>query len=123
MLCSRFCQWSNETAVTVSSCPQNKSEMEERARIKNCNVTAGIQNCTDTENFKYHCVMNELETNFVELCAPQYYIHGTSIRKRPSPRHCKIKLQRRIITLFIAYYIIYLFLFVYLQDTVQSITL
>lgn len=76
VLCSRFCQWSNGTAVTVSSCPQNKSEMEERAKIKNCNVTAGIQNCTDTENFKYHCVMNELETNFVELCAPQYYIHG-----------------------------------------------
>lgn len=38
---------------------------------------AGNQNCTDPDNFKYHCVMNELETELVEVCAPQYYIHGT----------------------------------------------
>lgn len=77
VLCSRFCQWSNETAVAVTSCPQNKSVMEERAKIKNCEAIAGIQTCTVPENFKYHCVMNELETEFVEVCAPQYYIHGT----------------------------------------------
>lgn len=76
VLCSRFCQWSNETAVAVTSCPQNKSVMEERAKIKNCEAIAGIQTCTVPENFKYHCVMNELETEFVEVCAPQYYIHG-----------------------------------------------
>lgn len=76
VLCSRFCQWSHKTAETVSLCPQNKSAMEERAKIKNCTVIAKIQRCTDPEKFKYHCVMNELETTFVELCAPQYIIHG-----------------------------------------------
>lgn len=76
VLCSRFCQWSKETAVAVSSCPQNKSVMEERAKIKNCEAIAGIQSCTAPENFKYHCLMNELETEFLEVCAPQFYIHG-----------------------------------------------
>lgn len=94
MLCSsRFCQWSNETAVTVSSCPQNKSAVEERAKIKNCKVTAEIQNCTDPEKFKYHCVMNELETKFVELCAPRYYIHGMLYELPPPlPEDIKIKI-------------------------------
>lgn len=76
MLGSRFCQWSKQTAEAVSSCPRNKSVMVERAKIKNCEATAKIQNCTDPEKFKFHCVMNELETEFIELCAPQYYIHG-----------------------------------------------
>lgn len=76
VLCSRFCLWSHKTAVPVSSCPQNKSAMEERAKIKNCKAIAAIQNCTVYQNFKYHCVMNELETTFVEVCAPQYTIHG-----------------------------------------------
>lgn len=76
VLCSRFCQWSNKTAVPVSSCPQNKSVMEERAKIKDCATIAVIQSCTVSGNFKYHCLMNELETGFVEVCAPQYYIHG-----------------------------------------------
>lgn len=51
--------------------------MEERAKIKDCATIAVIQSCTVSENFKYHCLMNELETGFVEVCAPQYYIHGT----------------------------------------------
>lgn len=76
VLCSRFCQWSEKTVETVSSCPQNKSAMEERAKIKNCKEIARFQRCTVPEKFKYHCVMNELETTFVELCAPQYIIHG-----------------------------------------------
>lgn len=29
--------------------------MEVRAKIKNCEAMAGIQNCTTAENFKYHC--------------------------------------------------------------------
>lgn len=51
--------------------------MDERAKMKNCEALAAIQNCTVPEKFKYHCVMNELETEFVEVCAPEYYIHGT----------------------------------------------
>lgn len=73
---SRFCQWSKESAVAVSFCPNNKTMMEVRAKIKNCEAMAWIQNCTSPEKFKYHCVMDELETKFVEVCAPEYYIHG-----------------------------------------------
>lgn len=73
---SRFCQWSKETAEAVSFCPLNKRMLEVRANIKNCEAKAGIQNCTIPDNFKYHCVMNELETEFVEVCAPAYYVHG-----------------------------------------------
>lgn len=76
VLCGRFCQWSKETAVAVSSCPQNMIAMEEKAKMKNCETMAKIQNCTVPEKFKYHCVMNELQTIFVEVCAPEYYIHG-----------------------------------------------
>lgn len=36
--------------------------MEVRAKIKNCEAMAVIQNCTTAEKFKYHCVMNEHET-------------------------------------------------------------
>lgn len=79
---SRFCQWSKESAQPVSFCPKNKSMMEVRAKNKNCEAMADIQNCTFSEKFKYHCVMNELETEFVEVCAPEYYIHGTLLRHR-----------------------------------------
>lgn len=51
--------------------------MEEKAKMKNCETMAKIQNCTVPEKFKYHCVMNELQTIFIEVCAPEYYIHGT----------------------------------------------
>lgn len=35
------------------------------------------QNCTSPENIKYHCVINELENAFIEVCAPKYRINGT----------------------------------------------
>lgn len=82
MLGIRFCQWSKESAQPVSFCPKNKSMMEVRAKIKNCEAMAGILNCKIPEKFKYHCVMNELETEFVEVCAPEYYIHGTLLQLR-----------------------------------------
>lgn len=73
---SGFCYWSNETVESVQSCPRTKSEIEKRARLKNCTSLAFIQNCTKTIKFKYHCVINELEDAFLEVCAPEYYIHG-----------------------------------------------
>lgn len=51
--------------------------MEVRAKKKNCGSIAHEQNCTSPEQIKYHCVMNELETAFIEVCAPVYRIHGT----------------------------------------------
>lgn len=67
MFGSRFCQWSKETAEAVSFCPLNKRMLEVRANIKNFEAKAGIKNCTIPENFKYHCVMNELETECTRI--------------------------------------------------------
>lgn len=94
---SRFCQWSKESAVSVSVCPKSKSTMEVRAKIKNCKAIARIQNCTIREKFKYHCVMNELETEFVEVCAPEYYIHGTLLRLRRPLNIVKLKIAKSVL--------------------------
>ncbi|XP_062612349.1 uncharacterized protein LOC134274109 [Saccostrea cucullata] len=60
----------------VNACPVTKYEVERAAENKDCNELALKQNCTSAENFKYHCLMNELEDGFVEVCAPAYFIHG-----------------------------------------------
>ena len=73
---SRSCSWSRETVEEVPSCPTNKTEVEERKIIKNCSAFANEQNCTEPRKFLYHCVLNELETSLVEVCAPLFVIHG-----------------------------------------------
>nr|XP_022291294.1 uncharacterized protein LOC111102724 [Crassostrea virginica] len=73
---SRYCSWSNKTVEEVLSCPTNKTEYEERKKIKNCEELANKQNCTLPHQFVYHCVLNDLETSLVEVCAPQYVIIG-----------------------------------------------
>lgn len=72
----RSCLWSTKTAMEVTSCPVTKEQWDERARIKNCTSLAHVQNCTKSSNFKYHCVMNEFEDAFIEVCAPVYNING-----------------------------------------------
>lgn len=72
----RNCPWSQQTVKTTDSCPKDKSEMEERSKGKNCEALAQIQNCTEPQKFKYHCVINELGNAIVEVCAEAYYIHG-----------------------------------------------
>lgn len=71
-----ICPWSKQTAKKVSSCPNNRMKMEVRAKIKQCELKAHGQNCSSIEEIKYHCVMNELENAFIEVCAPVYRIHG-----------------------------------------------
>lgn len=84
-LCQRFlpevtgrgyCHWSDQSVEKVGSCPENIYQMENRAKMKNCESKARIQNCTTQQKFKYHCVMDELENTFVEVCAEEYIIHG-----------------------------------------------
>lgn len=48
--------------------------MENRAKHKDCESLAFIQNCTDPKKFKYHCLINEFENAFIEVCAGSYYI-------------------------------------------------
>lgn len=73
---SRYCSWSKQTADRVTSCPKTMVEKAEREQHKNCSSLAFIQNCTDAINFRYHCVINEFENALIEVCAPEYYIHG-----------------------------------------------
>lgn len=70
------CLLSSQTLQTVTSCPENTDEMKVRDRKKNCDSIAREQNCTKPEKFKYHCVINALENAFIEVCAPEYRIHG-----------------------------------------------
>lgn len=70
---TRKCPWSTKTVKYVESCPENRSGMEKRAKIKNCKLVP--QNCTEPNKFKYHCVINEMGDKFVEVCAEEYFIH------------------------------------------------
>lgn len=72
----RFCAWSNQTAKIVNSCPVTKEELIKRKEMKKCDLLSERQNCTVASNFKYHCVMNEFEDAFVEVCAQAYMING-----------------------------------------------
>lgn len=71
---SRSCSWSKNTAVSVDSCPESKDEVEKRAKIKNCASLAFIQNCTSPAKFQYHCLIDEAEKTFIEVCVPSYNI-------------------------------------------------
>lgn len=70
---TRKCPWSTKTVKYVESCPENRSGMENRAKIKNCKLVP--QNCTEPNKFKYHCVINEMGDKFVEVCAEEYFVH------------------------------------------------
>uniref|UniRef100_A0A8W8JBX9 Novel STAND NTPase 3 domain-containing protein n=1 Tax=Magallana gigas TaxID=29159 RepID=A0A8W8JBX9_MAGGI len=73
---ARTCIWSTNTVEKVKSCPVSISEWERRKYIKKCSLLAQKQNCTDVSNFEYHCVINEYENAFIEVCAPAYIING-----------------------------------------------
>lgn len=71
---SRSCFWSKITAMEVDSCPESKDENERRAKLKNCELQASMQNCTKPSKFKYHCLINEFESALIEVCAESYFI-------------------------------------------------
>lgn len=65
----------NKTAEIVDSCPESLIEMTKRAEGKNCEEQARTHSCTEIEQYQYHCVINELEDAFVEVCAKELLIH------------------------------------------------
>lgn len=71
---SRYCPWSKDSAKKVESCPLTDSDIKKRANNTNCEYLAKVQNCTIASNFKYHCLINEFENAFFEVCAESYYI-------------------------------------------------
>lgn len=66
---------SSKTAEIVDSCPETLKEMTKRAKVKNCEEQSRTQNCTGTKPYEYHCLINELEDAFVEVCAEKKYIN------------------------------------------------
>lgn len=78
-LCSsgkEYCHEAVETAIKVEFCPTSKEEWNRAASKKECNVWAERQNCTTSESFVYHCVIDGLRTITLELCAPETIIFG-----------------------------------------------
>lgn len=76
---NRYCAASLDTIRYVDSCPLDKHEAVIAAKKKNCEAKAFFQNCTPPANFKYHCLIDELEKHLLEVCAPEYYILGMVI--------------------------------------------
>uniref|UniRef100_A0A8W8JIS8 Uncharacterized protein n=2 Tax=Magallana gigas TaxID=29159 RepID=A0A8W8JIS8_MAGGI len=79
-LASSMCPESIPTVSIVSRCPSNAMEWKSAAEKKKCNFLGKIQNCTEAENFVYHCVLNEDTTELLELCAPVWFMAGYCAR-------------------------------------------
>lgn len=71
-----YCQEAVDSVQIVTSCPTSKTEWDDAAERKNCNIIAQHQNCVSGQKFKYHCVINGLGNNLIEVCAPTRIIFG-----------------------------------------------
>lgn len=83
------CRQSRDTVVPVSRCPRNKIEWITRADILNCSFSP--QTCVVPEKFQYHCVLNEIATGLVEVCAPFKTIHGNKHKHLDYPTQNTLK--------------------------------
>lgn len=70
------CPFSTPTIHYVTSCPQNEREWKKAAKQKNCEIIALHQNCTESKNFQFHCLMNQGLNTTLEICAPILYLPG-----------------------------------------------
>lgn len=75
----KYCQEAIESITKVDICPTSKDEWDNAASKKNCSVMAEMQNCTNTELFVYHCVIDRFRNETLELCAPNTVIRGNAI--------------------------------------------
>lgn len=72
----RYCQEAVASVTVVDSCPTSKTEWDVAARKKNCDRMASQQNCTTIEKYQYHCVVNGLRSELLEVCAPTRIVFG-----------------------------------------------
>lgn len=72
----KYCQEAVKSITKVDICPKSKEEWDKAASKKNCRVMAEMQNCTNTELFVYHCVIDQFRKETLELCAPKTIIRG-----------------------------------------------
>ncbi|XP_061169167.1 uncharacterized protein LOC133178489 [Saccostrea echinata] len=81
---SIICEISINTFVYVNDCPRSLEEWTKASDIKQCyNVP---QNCTSSEQFRYHCLLDPSNQRLFEICAterimtgqfcPKFNIHG-----------------------------------------------
>lgn len=73
---NKYCQEAVDSVRVVDSCPTSKTEWDVAARKKNCGRIASKQNCTTVEKYQYHCVINGLRSELLEVCAPTRIIFG-----------------------------------------------
>lgn len=73
---NRYCQEAIASVTVVDSCPTSKTAWDVAARKKNCGRMASKQNCTTVEKYQYHCVVNGLRSELLEVCAPTRIIFG-----------------------------------------------
>lgn len=73
---NRYCQEAVDSVTVVDSCPTSKIAWDVAARKKNCGSIASKQNCTTVEKYQYHCVVNGLRSELLEVCAPTRIIFG-----------------------------------------------
>lgn len=69
------CDESLKTLREGYSCPSNQLEWEERAKEMKCESV--IQNCTENNDFVYHCLINAWPNGTLEVCAPRQIIAGS----------------------------------------------
>nr|XP_034315327.1 uncharacterized protein LOC105348132 isoform X1 [Crassostrea gigas] len=73
---NRYCQEAVASVEVVDSCPTSKAQWDVAARKKNCGRMASKQNCTTVEKYQYHCVVNGLRSELLEVCGPTRIIFG-----------------------------------------------
>lgn len=64
--------------ITVLICPASREEYDKAALKKQCSQLASKRNCSDSSEFKYHCVISSYRNKFFEVCAPEKNIFGKS---------------------------------------------
>lgn len=83
----KSCPQSIPTQTIVESCPEDSNAWIKAADKKQCNLI--IHNCTEKNDFQYHCLPDMLLNTLVEVCAPTKIIVG---------QHCPYyDMQRNII--------------------------
>lgn len=70
------CIESLPTVQKVPDCPRNFTELQLAVKRKRCDALANIQTCVDPNKFVYHCLVNQQNDGFVEVCAPEWILAG-----------------------------------------------
>lgn len=71
---SKSCFQSIPTQTIVESCPEDSTEWIKASDKKQCNRIS--HNCSEIDDFQYHCLPNRLLNKLVEVCAPTKVIVG-----------------------------------------------